>query len=915
MSQRWSVLSTALVILCLPLSVQGQTGTLAGVVSDAESGLGLQDAAIEVLGTGDAQAGGVFSDASGSFSLSVTAGSYSLVISLLGYETVRVDGVTVEAGGTVAVPVQLSSTAFLLNPIIVSASRRAEKALEAPARVEIIGQEKIQERAATSAVEHVKGIPGVDIAQSGLSQSSVVARGFNNIFSGALLVLTDNRYGRVPSIRVNAWNFIPLNNLDLERMEVVLGPGAALYGPNSASGVLHMITRSPIDAPGNTVALAGGERSVFQGQFRSAWANETETFGFKLSGQYFQGNDWEFEDPVEQSARADVVAAGGDPGRIGLRDYDQQRYSLDARADFRPSDDTELIFNGGFNKSLSSVELTGIGAGQADGWTYNYFQSRFTKDRLFAQFFLNGSNAGDTYLLRTGQPIIDKSKFYAAQVQHGITLGDDTQEFIYGLDLQWTRPNTEGSINGMNEDDDAINEIGGYIHSETALSDKFDLVAALRVDSHSELDDPVFSPRAALVFRPDENQNFRLTFNRAFSTPTSNNLFLDILAGQIPLGGGLGYDIRARGTPSSGFTFTDQCPGGLNNLCMRSPFQSGQLPALGSAFFNNLAPTVIGLLLQQAQVDPQLQALIPLLQNPSVAGLLAGGNPIGSIESVLRRLNTEDQTFGADPGPMRIDRLKPTTYNTFELGYKGLLGGRFLVAADFYRTKVNDFVGPLRVETPMLFLDPATTGAYIAQQLAPLGATLPAAAVQGLVTALTTAYAQIPLGTVVPDQFDDSTVLVAYRNFGDVSYWGADLSAQMLVSERVSLTASYSRVSKDCFDANDDGTTDCSANLDIALNASKNKGSLGIRFDDERSGITLDGKARFQAEFPMNSGVYVGTVDGYTLFDANISYQLPFYPGATVGITGNNLFDNMHREFVGAPLLGRLLLTRVQIDF
>ncbi len=917
MRQRCAGVLAAFLFLLVPLSVQAQQGAVTGTVSDAESGAGLPDAAIEVLGTADAQAGGVFSDASGNFRLSVAPGTYSVIVSLLGFETVRIDGVSVSADGTASVVVALSSTVFLLNPIVVTASRRAEKALEAPARVEIIGQEIIQGRAATSAVEHVKGIPGVDIAQSGLSQSNVVARGFNNIFSGALLVLTDNRYGRVPSIRFNAWNFIPINNLDIARMEVVLGPGAALYGPNSASGVLHMITRSPIDAPGSSVALAGGERSVFQGQFRSAFANEDETFGFKLSGQYFQGNDWESTDPVEVAARDEVIAGGGSPGLIGARDFDQQRYSLDARMDFRPSDGTELIFNGGFNQSVSSIELTGIGAGQADGWTYNYLQSRFTKDRLFAQVFMNGSNAGDTYLLRTGQPIVDKSRFYAAQVQHGISLGDDVQEFIYGLDLQWTRPNTEGTINGANEDNDAVNEIGGYIHSETSLSDRFDLVAALRIDTHSELDDAVFSPRAALVFRPDENQNIRFTFNRAFSTPTSNNLFLDVLAGRIPLGPGVGYDIRARGTPATGFTFSDTCQGGLNNLCMRSPFQPGQqLPALGSPFFNSLAPRVIGLLLQQAQVNPALAPLVPLLQNPAVAALLGGGNPIGSIGSVLLRLNTEDQTFGADAGPLQIDRLKPTIYNTFEVGYKGLLGGRILVAADLYRTKVNDFVGPLRVETPMLFLDPATTAAYIAQQLGPLAASgVPAAAIQGLVTALTTAYAQIPIGTVVPDQFDDSTVLVAYRNFGDVSYWGADLSAQMLVSDRVSMTASYSRVSKDCFDANNDGTIDCGGNLDIALNASQNKGSFGIRFDDERSGLTLDGKARFQAEFPMNSGVYVGTVDGYALFDANVAYQLPFYPSATVGITASNLLNNVHREFVGAPMLGRLILTRVQIDF
>ncbi|MEZ4414481.1 MAG: TonB-dependent receptor [Gemmatimonadota bacterium] len=890
--------------------LQGQQGTLNGRVVDAETGAALSDVAVEVLGAGDAQAAGVFTNANGQFRFSLVAGTYSLAVSLLGYESTRVDGVTITAGQTTDVTVELRSTAFVLNPIVVTASRRQEKALEAPASVTIVGAEAIEERTALSPVEHVKALPGVDVAQSGLSQSNVVARGFNNVFSGALLVMADNRYASVPSLRVNAFNFIPINNLDLQRIEVVLGPGAALYGPNSASGVLHMITTSPIDDPGTRVAFAGGERSVFQGQFRSG-VRLSENVGFKVSGQYSQGNDWEYSDPAEVAAQAQ------NPSNplIGNRDFNQKRWGGEARLDLRPWDDGELIFNAGMNRSVSSIELTGIGAGQADDWTYSYFQTRLNKGGLFAQFFLNSSNAGDTYLLRTGQPIIDESKFYASQLQYAFNVGE-RQEFIFGADGQWTRPETQGTITGRNEDDDAINEMGGYIHSTTALSDQFDLVAALRVDDHNRLEDLVFSPRAALVFHPNENQNFRLTFNRAFSTPTTNNLFLDLLAGRIPVGS-VGYDVRTLGVPESGFSFTDTCAGGFQELCMRSPFQTGQLPANGALFVNALAPTVVGLLLQQAAVDPQLQPLLPLLQNPALPTLLTSGNPLaGGIGTLLRRFNSEEASFFDDPGPEAIGRIKPTITNSIEAGYKGILGERFLLSADFYRTQVQDFIGPLRVETPSVFLDPQTLGAYLGQRLAPLaGQGVPAAAIQGLATALTTAYARIPLGTVVPDGQETPDLILTYRNFGDVTFWGADFAGQFLVSDRFSLTGGLSLVSKDCFDANEDGTVDCTGSLDVALNAPKRKGSLGARFSDIRSGVTLEGRARFTAGFPMNSGVYIGEVDAYTVVDANFSYALPWYSGASFGITASNVFDSMHQEFIGAPEIGRLILTRLQFEF
>ena len=72
---------------------------------------------------------------------------------------------------------------------------------------------------------------------------------------------------------------------------------------------------------------------------------------------------------------------------------------------------------------------------------------------------------------------------------------------------------------------------------------------------------------------------------------------------------------------------------------------------------------------------------------------------------------------------------------------------------------------------------------------------------------------------------------------------------------------------------------------------------------------------RYSDEFAMNSGVYIGTVDQYTVFDANIGYRLPLARPATLTLTATNLFDNLHQEFIGAPHLGRLLMLRLQYEF
>lgn len=885
-----ALLALAAAAIASAAPARAQQGTITGQVADAETGEPLSGAAVEALGEGEPQG----TNEAGRFTLSVAPGTHSVIVTLIGHETTRVDGIGVEAGGTTEVMISMRSQALVLNPIVVTASRRQEKALDAPASITTVSASEVARTAATTVADHVRAVAGIDAARTGIASGTLVARGFNNVFSGALLTIIDNRYARVPSLRFNLYSVFPANDLDIDRIEVSLGPGAALYGPNASNGVMHLITPSPIDRPGSSISLAGGERSFFHGQFRTAHA-VSDRFGFKVSSQYSRGNDWEYADTLE------VVS----------RDYFSERYTADARMDFRFGDDGELIVNGGTSTLGSGVEMTGIGAAQVDGWGYNYGQMRLSKGRLFAQFFLNQSDSGadvgtaeGTFLLRTGQLVVDQSRTMALQFQYGFDLGS-RQSFTYGVDWQRTEPRSGGTIFGRNEDDDLITESGAYLHSETSLGDKVDLVTAIRIDDHDRLTDVNTSPRAALVFKPTENQNFRLTFNRAFATPTSTNLFLDIVAAQIPLDPlPLGYDIRALGVPDGGFTFSARCPGGHMGYCMRSPFAPGQLPANAVVLWE-------GLLQLLPSLYPALAPVIDLLKMP---GALPNDPAIGTV---FRRLDQAAAETGGDPFPIDnmaitdIADLTSTISNTFEVGYKGLLGGRVLLAADVYHSRVENFVGPLRVITPNVFFDPASLQAFVTGRLSPLiQAGLVSA--QDVATIVQTA-AGIPLGTVTPDQVDTGDLLVTYRNFGDVSFFGADLSAQILASDRFRINVGYSFSSDECFDFDEDG--DCTSTNDIALNAPSHKAAAGFVFDDQTSGFSAQGRVRVTDGFPMNSGVYIGTVDGYGVLDAGLGYRLPFQPSTHLSLTANNLLDDRHREFVGAPEVGRLLLLRVRHDF
>jgi len=833
-----------------------------------------------------------------------------------------------------------TTPAVTLDPIVVSASKRPEKALNAPARVEVVGERAVDERPAVSMTEHLRNVPGVDIATTGVQSSNVVARGFNNIFSGSLHFLTDNRIAGVPSLRVNLLHFVPTTNEDVSRMEVVLGPGAALYGPNTANGILHIITKSPLDDPETSFSLSGGSQDVLHGVVRTAH-RFGENFGVKVSGQYFTASEFPYADPAETGERqkfassptfrGELMRAAGINqaeadiriARIGQREDDAERWSAEARADWRLTPDLTTIFSVGTSTEVSGVELTGLGAAQARNWRSTYYQARTNWSRLFAQVYLNTSDAGETFLLRNGAPIQDQSRMLVGQLQHSTRLGA-RQSFTYGADAQYTNPITNGTINGLYEDEDKTEEFGAYLQSETALSDRFELTLAGRVDTHSALPDPIFSPRAALVFKPAENQAFRVSFNRAFSTPSSLTQFLDLGS---PIPGGdpqsralsqLGYSLRVQGTGSSGFRFRQDNGGYI----ARSPFVQGVVPASSTVFW----PVAVGVVAQSAAAQGR-----PL--NPQLVAFLSSLRPTDAQVGLNYR-NLADNSTGALSGLdlANVDPIRESTSNTLEAGYKGILGGRLLLAADVWYSRRENLVTPLTIQTPLLFVNNEQASAYLVPNLTAFfqAAGMPLAQAQATAQAtaaqLAPSLAQVPVGVITAQNVhaNSAQLLVTYTNVDEaLDLWGSDLSATALLTDQWSVSASASFVNDDAFETKSVGL--------VTLNAPKRKGTLSLLYRNDDSGLNGEVRARYNAAFPVNSGVYIGTkclggqyaasplaedcVDSYTLFDLTLGYRVPRVQGTSLQLTVQNLLDEDYRAFPGAPNIGRLALLRLKYEF
>jgi len=915
-----------LALMAFSIPAAAQTGSISGRVTTG----GKAVVAATVQAASGLRAYGAVTDESGNYRITgLPDGTYTVTARRIGYTPVVTPNVSVGTGATATANFAMIEAPTTLNEVVSIASRAPEKVLDAPATVSVVTAQQVEERAAVNITDHVVALPGIDVARGGIARSNIVARGFNNIFSGALMTLTDNRFAFVPSLRVNIPYLSPTTSEDIERIEVVLGPAAALYGPNTPSGVMAVTTKSPFTSQGYTVSLDGGNQSFMRGSFRGAWA-PTPKFGFKITGEGMKAKEWDF-------LASDTV------GEQKPRDRDVKRWGGEARADFRPTPASEIIANYGVSKALTAVEPTGLGPAQVKDWIYQTYQLRARYNQLFGQVFLNTSDAGGTYLLHSVKPttncpntadpacIIDKSQQWAAQIQDGYNFGT-RERLLGGIDYIMTLPHTEGTINGRNEPDDNITEVGGYLHSVTDITDQFQLTAAARIDKHSRLENPVFSPRVALTFKPDENQNFRLTYNRAFSTPSTNDLFLDLIAqSNAPL-----FNVRAFGVPTEGLHFKRDCTTGptigLGGLCMQTfaPFGgTGTFSAANpyQASFGAAKTSVIASLTASFQAAG-LPAAAAAGQAQAVANFLGSLNPTaGQVGTTL----VIPGTGTVQPSQLvDVERLKPEIHSTYEAGYKGIIANRLQLTLDVWKENRKNFVGPLTLETPLVFMKRDTLNSYLTAQLTGFfqAAGQPAAVAAGQAaqiaaglscslpgndrTSCTGTGSAIPVGTVT---FNNALIgtdaIVTYRNFGNLDLWGSDLGAELLLDRGFSLQGTYSFVNKDFFSKSEEGLHGIS---DISLNAPANKHTFTIKYRDDTNGWGAEVRERHVDGFKA-LGYIAGTVHTYTLMDAGISYRPATLNGVLLSINGTNLLNKVHQEFAQGNLIGRLIITKLQVSF
>ncbi|MDB4996932.1 MAG: TonB-dependent receptor, partial [Myxococcaceae bacterium] len=410
---------------------------------------------------------------------------------------------------------------------VVTASRGAQSPLDAPSSTSIITEQDIRLSGISKIPELLRRLAGVDVAETTGSQTEVSIRGFNQRLSNKILVLVNGRSVYVDLLGATLWQSLSIGVEDIERIEVVRGPGSALYGADAFNGVINIITKQPGDGTSGVNAGFGSHDTAHA----SLWATgRREDFAWRASAGFDSLPRWSREVP---------------PGRTDLhlftpdQDLSARTTRLDLRGTHRIGKDVTVGLGGGLTQGklevlgigpLNDVDLEGFTASDITAFLDSkHVQARVFWNRFRTNFGVNAAQIGQSLLPgRADQNVVDGELQYLAKFETGASIAHDLHVGVgYRMkEVQWTYLDRQ-----RYEHHEAF-----FVHDEVKLGKYFALVGDYRLDIVPYLERAVSSPKGSLLFHPSKGSTLRASVATAFRTPTFLESYLSIPV-QLPLAG------------------------------------------------------------------------------------------------------------------------------------------------------------------------------------------------------------------------------------------------------------------------------------------------------------------------------------------------------------------------------------------
>ncbi len=393
----------------------------------------------------------------------------------------------------------------LVNVEVTSVSKKLEKLSGTAAAIHVITQEDIRRSGVTSVPEALRLAPGINVARIDANKWAISARGLNGRFSAALLVLVDGREVYNPVFSGVLWDSVDLMMEDIDRIEVIRGPGATLWGSNAVNGVINIITKSTQDTQGGRLAAYGGNAEA-SGALRYGGKIDDST-QYRVYAKY-----------LHRSASRDI-----DGNRLN---DDQDIISGGIKMDINITDNDNIILDGRYYESQAGQTFGNptlispyvqtiiqdeneVGGHFMAKWRHHYSD---TSNHLLKVYY-NHQNREFPYM----SALVDTFDF---DFQHRFNFME-RHDVVWGIGYRYQYFKSEpGLLISFSEDSLNLHNYNFFVQDDITLIDN-----QLRLILGTKVEKPFFSdvqvqPSARFVWTPTESQTVWGAISRAVRNPS-----------------------------------------------------------------------------------------------------------------------------------------------------------------------------------------------------------------------------------------------------------------------------------------------------------------------------------------------------------------------------------------------------------
>jgi iron complex outermembrane receptor protein len=391
----------------------------------------------------------------------------------------------------------------LMDIEITSVAKKPQKQSAAAAAIFVITNDDLRRWGVTNIPEALRRVPGIDVARIDANKWAITSRGFNSRFANKLLVLIDGRSVYTPLFAGVYWDNQDVALPDIDRIEVIRGPGGTLWGANAVNGVINIITKSAADTRGNMVSVTAG--------------NEVRGSGIaRHGGKLNNGVDYRVYAKYSDYDEGYSSAGAHDDWRTG---------QLGFRSDWGQTDRDKITLQGDYYQGKSGQQVN-IPAGQMPT----------TINQVIDDTETDGGN-----LLFRWSHMIDRSSDFALQIYYdhvgvdGAVLYEDRDTFdidfqhrfqwrkshdvVWGFNYRFTHDDTDNNPTfELDPSSRSVNLYGTFIQDEISLQDNLNLTLGTKLE-HNDYSGIEYQPSARIAWAMSDSQTLWGAVSRAVRTP------------------------------------------------------------------------------------------------------------------------------------------------------------------------------------------------------------------------------------------------------------------------------------------------------------------------------------------------------------------------------------------------------------